>query len=64
MVLWLLVLSFARGVLEIADPLADTAADIRQTICAKDQNDDEQNDEQLGYPEMGKHGGSFWGVSA
>ena len=55
--------AFVRGVLEIPDTLANAAADIGQPVGAENQNDDEQNDEQLGYPEMGKHGGSFWRVS-
>jgi hypothetical protein len=51
-------MAFVRGVLEVADALADAPADNGQAIRTEDQNDDEQNHEQLGYPEVG-HDGSF-----
>ena len=49
-----------RGVLEIADALADPAADLRQTVGPEDQDDDEKDDDELGDPEMGNHGGSLF----
>ncbi len=49
---------FVGGVLEIADASSDATADIRQSVGAEDQNDDEQDDKQLGDTEVG-HGGSF-----
>ena len=46
-------MTFAGGVLEVPDTLANAPPDLRQAIGAENQNNDEQNDEQLGYPEAG-----------
>src|SRR5688572_29027764 len=37
-----------RRVLEVADALADPAADLGQTARSEDQDDDRENDEELG----------------
>src|SRR3954468_6353099 len=41
---------FSRRFLEIADALADAAADFREAICSENHDDDDQNDDQLGKP--------------
>ena len=41
------VLAVAVGFLEVLDPLPDAAADFRQAICAENQDDDQEDDDEF-----------------
>jgi hypothetical protein len=51
--------ALARRILEILDPAANAAADLRQAACSEDQDNDENYDHQLGNAQAA-HDGSFY----